>query len=136
MTAIVMGHVNAVYTLGRAHRRQLLAACALSERSLLIRGLSFPRTKTIGDVYIDDLVTLQHFAILMTHTSIRRPLKCSVPMTCTISSKSLQMRACQAVRSRESFGKDAWMASQEHSDSLLNEEFRSCLSRYCFLQWT
>ena len=56
MTAIVMGDVNAVYTLGRAHRRQLLAARALSERSLLVRGLSFPRTKTIGDVYIDDLV--------------------------------------------------------------------------------
>ena len=39
-------------------RRHLLAARALNERSLLIRGLSFPRTKTIGDVYIDDLVIL------------------------------------------------------------------------------
>ena len=38
MTAIVRGDVNAVY----AHRRQLLAARALNERSLLIRGLPFP----------------------------------------------------------------------------------------------
>ena len=58
MTAIVMGDVNAVYPLECAHRRQLLAARALNERSLLIRGLHFPRPKTIGDVYIDDLVIL------------------------------------------------------------------------------
>ena len=58
MTAIVMGDVNAVYTLECAHRRQLLAARALNERSLLIRGLPSPRTKTIGDVYIDGLVIL------------------------------------------------------------------------------
>ena len=63
MTAIVMGDVNAVYTLECAHRRQLLAARALNERSLLIRGLPFPRTKTIGDVYVDDLVILSVFAI-------------------------------------------------------------------------
>ena len=31
---------------------------ALNERSLLIRELLFPRTKTNGDVYIDDLVIL------------------------------------------------------------------------------
>ena len=48
MTAIVMGDVNTVYTLECAHRRHLLAARALNERSLLIRGLPFPRTKTIG----------------------------------------------------------------------------------------
>ena len=54
MTAIVMRDVNAVYTLECAHRRQLLAARALHERSLLISGLPFPRTKTIGDVHIDD----------------------------------------------------------------------------------
>ena len=58
MTAIVMGDVNAVYTLECAHRRQLLAARALHERSLMIRGLPFPRTKTIGNVHIDDLVIL------------------------------------------------------------------------------
>ena len=57
MTAIVMGDVNAVYTLECAHRRQLLAAHALNERSLLIRGLP-SRTKTTGDVYIDGLVIL------------------------------------------------------------------------------
>ena len=58
IAAIVMGDVNAVYTLECAYRRQLLAARALSERSLLIRGPPFPRTKTIGDVYIDDHVIL------------------------------------------------------------------------------
>ena len=56
MNAIVMGNVNAVYTLECAHRRQLLAARALNERSLLVIGIPFPRTKTIRDVYIDDLV--------------------------------------------------------------------------------
>ena len=58
MTAVVMGDVNAVCILECAHRRQSLAARALNERSFLIRGLSFPRTKTIGDVYIDVLVIL------------------------------------------------------------------------------
>ena len=58
MTAIVTRDVNAVYMLKCAHRRQLLAARALNERSLLIRGLPFPRTKTIGDLHIDDLVIL------------------------------------------------------------------------------
>ena len=58
ITTIVMGDVTVVYTLECAHRRHLLAARALNERSLLIRGLHFPRTKTIGDVYIDDLVIL------------------------------------------------------------------------------
>ena len=58
MTAIIMGDVNGVHTLECARRRQLFAARALNERSLLIKGLPFPRTKTIGDVYIDDLVIL------------------------------------------------------------------------------
>ena len=58
MTAIVMGDVNAVCALGCAHCRQMLAARALNERSLLTRGLPFPPTKTIGDVYSDDLVIL------------------------------------------------------------------------------
>ena len=46
-TAIVMGDVNAVYALEGAHRRQLLAARALNERSLLIRGLPLMCTLTI-----------------------------------------------------------------------------------------
>ena len=58
MTAIVIGHVNAVCTLECVHRRQLLAARALNELSLLLRGHPFPRTKTIGHVYSDDLVIL------------------------------------------------------------------------------
>ena len=58
MAAIVMGDVNSVYPLESAHRRQLFAWRALNERSLLIRGLPFPRTKKIGDVYIGDLVIL------------------------------------------------------------------------------
>ena len=76
-----MGDVNAVYTFECAHRRQLLAARALHERSLLITGLPFPSTKTIGDVCIDDLVVFH------------RPSKCSEPMLCMISSKCLRMRA-------------------------------------------
>ena len=58
MTAIAAGDVNATYTLECAHRQQVLAARALNEPSLLIRGLPFLRTKTIGDVYIDGEVTL------------------------------------------------------------------------------
>ena len=58
-----MGDDNAVYTLECVNRRQLLGARALNERSLLIRGLPFLRTKTI-DIYIDDLVILSilHFS--------------------------------------------------------------------------
>ena len=60
-----MGGVNAVYTLGCAHRRQLLAARALNERSLLIRGLPFPRTKTIGTyIYIYILMISSFSAFL------------------------------------------------------------------------
>ena len=80
-----MGDVNAVYTLECVHRRQFLAARALNERSLSIGRLPFPRTKTIGDVHIDDLVILSVYAISQTCMSIRRPSKCSVPMLCTIS---------------------------------------------------
>ena len=58
MTATVMGDVNAVCTLECAHRRQVPAVRALNERSLLIRGLPFPRMKTTGDENIDDLVIL------------------------------------------------------------------------------
>ena len=49
-----MGDVDAIYRLECAHRRQLRAA----------RGLPFPRTKTIRDVSIDDLIILSvlHFS--------------------------------------------------------------------------
>ena len=67
MTAIVMGDVSAIDTLECAHRRQLLAARALNERSLLIRGLTFPCTKTSGDVYIDDLVILSVLQLSVVH---------------------------------------------------------------------
>ena len=61
MSALVMRHVNAGCTLGCAHRPQLPAA--LNERSSLVSGLAFPRTKTTGDVYVDDLVvsSVVHF---------------------------------------------------------------------------
>ena len=68
MTATVMGDVNAVFTLECARRRRLFDARALNERSLLIRGLPFPSTKTIGDVYIDDLVILSVLHLLDAHT--------------------------------------------------------------------
>ena len=65
---------NAVYTLECAHCRHLLAACAQYERSQLIRGLSFPRTETIGYVCIDDLVVLSFFAIFKRASS---PARCT-----------------------------------------------------------
>ena len=67
MTAIVIGDVNAVYTLGWCHRRHLLAARALNERSLLVRGPSFWRTKTIGDVCVDDFVILSILQVSDVH---------------------------------------------------------------------
>ena len=57
ITAIVVRDVPAVDTLDCAHR-QLLAARSLNERSPLVTGLPFSRTKTVADVYIDDLVIL------------------------------------------------------------------------------
>ena len=119
MAAIAMD-VNTVYTLECAYRRQLLAARALSERSLLIRTLPFPRTKTIGDAHIDDLVILS-----VSH----RPSKCSEPMLRKISSRCLRMRARQAVRTREKSGEDGSTAFRTHSDSLLNAGSRSRSSR-------
>ena len=65
MTAIVMGDVNAAYTLECAHRRQVLAARAVHERSLLISGLPFPAHEDDWRrVFIDDLVILSvlHFS--------------------------------------------------------------------------
>ena len=50
--------------------------------------------------------------VLLTRTSIRRPLKCGAPMACVISSKYLQMRRSQAVRPQKNFGEYAWVVSQ------------------------
>ena len=63
MSAIVMGDVSAVYTLECAHRRHLPSVRASQEQSPLVKDLPFPRTKTSGDVFIDDLVILSVFAI-------------------------------------------------------------------------
>ena len=73
MTAIVVGDVNTVYTLECAHRRQLLAALTLHERSLLIRGLPFLHTKTIGDVYISTIFSSSAFCNFQTCILIHRP---------------------------------------------------------------
>ena len=127
MTAIVMGDDNAVYTLECVNRRQLLGARAQNERSLLITGLPFLRTKTI-DIYIDDLVILSilHFSDVHVDSS---PIEVQRADALYDFLQMPHTRASQAVRSRESFGEDAWMASHERSDSLLNAEFRSCSSR-------
>ena len=62
MTAIVMGDVNAVCTLECAHRRQLLAARALNERSRLTRsGDSSSRAQRRLEMYT--LMTLS-FSVL------------------------------------------------------------------------
>ena len=126
MTAIVMGDVNAAYTLECAHRRHLLAARALSGRSLPITGLPFPRTKTIGDVCIDDLVilsVLQQFSDVHVDSS---PPRYSAPMLCTISWNCRRMRVSQAVHSRGSFWEVTSTTLQASSGSLLNAEYRSC----------
>ena len=47
----------------------------------------------------------------LTCTPNHHPVKCSVPMLYTIPSRCLQLWAIQAVRSREGFGEDAWLAS-------------------------
>ena len=78
MSASVMGDVNAVYTLEVAHRRHFLLARALNERSPLIRGLPFPRTKTNWVVFIDGLVipsALQYSDVHVdsSHIEVQRP---------------------------------------------------------------
>ena len=115
MTAVVMGDVNAAYTLECAHRRQVLAARAVHERSLLISGLPFPRTKTIGDVFFDDLVILSVLHFSDVHLA-------SEPKLCVTSSRCSQMLASQAVRSRESFGEEAWTEGRR-SPSLFDEKY-------------
>ena len=52
----IMVDLNAVYAVGSAHRRQLIAAGVLSPDTMLLSGAAFPRSVCIGDIYIDDLV--------------------------------------------------------------------------------
>ena len=56
--AAVVGDANAVNAIQAAHRRQWLACGALSVSNMLLRGATFPRSRTVGDVYIDDFVIL------------------------------------------------------------------------------
>ena len=58
LAAVVMGDTNVVYPIQAAHRRQLLAAGALSTSSMLMRGLPFPCSETIGDVYTDHVAVM------------------------------------------------------------------------------
>ena len=58
VAAVIMGDLNAVYAVEAAHRRQLLSAGSLQTRTMLIPGCAFPRSATIGDVFMDDLVIL------------------------------------------------------------------------------
>ena len=66
VAAVIMGDLNAVYAVEAAHRRQLLSVGSLQSRTMLLPGCAFPRSATIGDVYIDDLVILAmvHFSRL------------------------------------------------------------------------
>ena len=66
VAAVIMGDLNEVYAVEAAHRRQLLSAGSLQSRTMLLPGCAFPRSATIGDVYIDDLVILAmvHFSRL------------------------------------------------------------------------
>ena len=65
VTATAMGDINTGHTLECTHRRQLLAS--LSERSLTVRGPSFPRTKMTGDENIVDLVVLSALQLSDVH---------------------------------------------------------------------
>ena len=53
-----------VYAVEAAHRLQLSSLGSLQTRSMLVPGCAFPRSATMGDVYIDDLVimVLVHFS--------------------------------------------------------------------------
>ena len=107
------GDVNALYTLECAHRRQLLAARALNERSLPIRGLSVPRTKTIGDVYIDDLAILSVLQFSDVHVA-------SLPIEVRRADALydfFQMPTNAGKSGRESSGEDTSKASQALYDA-------------------
>ena len=79
--AIAVGDVSAVHTLECAHRRQILATRALNQRSLLVRGLPFPRTVTVGDVYIDVFVicsTLHFLDVYVRQSELSRRMLCLI----------------------------------------------------------
>ena len=98
MTAIVMGDVNAVHTLERAHRRHLLAARARNVRSVLLRGGPFARQRS-------ETKSLMTSSFSASCTS--RKFMCFRPH----SSKCQQMPASQAVHS---LGRDSETALQRH----------------------
>ena len=113
-----MGDVNVVYTLECAHRRQLPAARALHERSLLIRGHPFSRTKTIGDVNIDDLVIIS----VLQNTNVHLVSPPIEVQRADALHDILQMPTF-AGKSGSTLSGEFW------ADSLLNAVSRSCLSR-------
>ena len=132
MAAIAVGDVNAVHTLECVHCRKLLAARALNEQSLLIRGLPCSRTRTFGDVCIDDFVILSVLQFSDVH----------------VDSSPIEVQRADALYDFLQMPTDAgksgstlasefytWMSLQAHSDSLLHAEFRSCASRCWSLLW-
>ena len=126
MTTIVLGDVNAVYTLECAHRRQLLVARASHERSLLIRGPPSRAHRRL-ETKISAILSSSAFCNFQTCILLLRPSKCSEPTLCMTSYKCLRMRASQAVHSRGS-SEDTSTALEALLDSLSNGEFRSCSS--------
>ena len=70
-----MGDLNAVYAVEAAHRRQLFSVGSLQSRTMLLPGCAFPRTATIGDVCIDDLVipAMVHFSRLHSKDDLLLP---------------------------------------------------------------
>ena len=117
-TAISMGIVSAVYQYECAHRRQLLAARALNERSLLLRELPFPRTRTIGEVYIDDLVILSILHLSDGHVG-SSPIEVQrADAVCDVKMPTHAGKSGSTLSGK--FWEDASMAFQAHSDSLLS----------------
>ena len=104
MAAIAMGDVNAVYTLGCAHRRQLLSARALHERSLLIRGPPIPAHKDDWRRMYRRSFHPQRFCNFPTCILIHRPSNCSEPRLCMTSFRCTRMRRSRSVHSRELWG--------------------------------
>ena len=134
MTASVMGDVSAGFTLEFAHRRHFLLARALNERSLLIRGLPFPRTKTNGVVYIGDLVILSALQfsdvhVDSLHIEVQRP---------DAWHDVLQMPTNASKSGKYTRGRVVWRTPgwrfRHTRISFLNAEFRSCSSRCSLLR--
>ena len=118
-TVIVTGDVNAMYKLDRAHRRQWLAARALNERFLLIRGPPSSAQRRLK-TNILTILSSSAFCNFQTYILIHRPSKCSEPMLCMIfpdayecgqvRQKTLGEDGSTVVRAQSGFPLERWVS--------------------------